>query len=95
MKKSRINIRRSQTERDANLPVQNEKRRPGDQERNAVGQHHRRHGADSGFFTQRRLKHHNEREIGHQRGDDVGRGVTDAVGRLREFRRIRPRRVDD
>ena len=58
---------------------------PEDQEGDGVGQHGGGDGADAGVSVVALGKDHNHGEVGHQRGDDVGAGVANAVGQLRQL----------
>lgn len=66
-------------------PPEQEQDGPADEECHAVGEHQRDHGADAGTFYVFLGVADDEREVGHERCDDICAGVTDSVGGLCEF----------
>lgn len=58
---------------------------PGDREGDGVGEHGGEEGAHFDVFDVALGKNDDDGEVGHEWGDDVGDGVTDAVSGLDEF----------
>jgi hypothetical protein len=69
------------------LRVYNNVGGPQNQEDHRVRQHHRDQRADAGALHVLLREHHHQREVRHQRRDDVRRRIADAVRGLGQLRR--------
>lgn len=73
-------------ERDPEDDPNNQHDRPHDGENEGVGKHERDQSAHACFRLEALHEGDDNDEIGVERGDDVGGGIANAIGRLREFR---------
>ena len=74
------------TKRNAECPIRDKEDDPKDHENDRERQHDRDQRADAGTLNIALSEDDDEREVRHQRCDDVRRRIADAIGRLCKFR---------